>query len=350
MTHESTSTSHTIAIFQVRQILQGARRHGYDVEPLLIRAGISPLLLDSPLSRVSQLQYARLLSLLRKQMRDEYVGLCSRPVKIGSFARLCEDLVRCQRLGEALRSGFSFSHLLIDDFSARLIIDRGMAHVRIRATNDADPVLAFAERMFLFFSLGVASWLVGRRLPLLQVHYRGAPCGRRDDLYRIFQAPVSFEHDYFGYSFESRWLELPVVQHPLTVKDFVRQAPATLLIKYRDETSLSERIRRLLRRHLDQDLPTLDEVGETLGLTPQTLRRRLRDEGECYQSLKDRLRCDAAIEYLGKPELSLVDIASMVGFSEPSTFHRAFKKWTGLPPGEYRTSRLSAAARMAAIA
>jgi AraC-like DNA-binding protein len=71
-------------------------------------------------------------------------------------------------------------------------------------------------------------------------------------------------------------------------------------------------------------------------MTPQTLRRRLREEGQGFQSLKDHLRRDAAIEYLARPDMTLLDIADQLGFSEASTFHRAFKKWTGVAPGEYR--------------
>jgi AraC-like DNA-binding protein len=75
-------------------------------------------------------------------------------------------------------------------------------------------------------------------------------------------------------------------------------------------------------------------------MTPQTLRRRLREEGHGYQELKDDLRRDAAIDYLGRPDLTLIDIANLVGFSEASTFHRAFRKWTGVAPGEYRQTHL----------
>jgi AraC-like DNA-binding protein len=71
-------------------------------------------------------------------------------------------------------------------------------------------------------------------------------------------------------------------------------------------------------------------------MTPQTLRRRLREEGQGFQSLKDNLRRDAAIEYLARPDMTLLDIADQLGFSEASTFHRAFKTWTGVAPGEYR--------------
>jgi AraC-like DNA-binding protein len=99
----------------------------------------------------------------------------------------------------------------------------------------------------------------------------------------------------------------------------------------------------MLRRHLDREMPSLEEVGKALGMTPQTLRRRLQEEGQGYQAIKDDLRRDAAIEYLARPDLTLIGIANLLGFSEASTFHRAFKKWTGVAPGEYRHSRMGAA-------
>lgn len=107
---------------------------------------------------------------------------------------------------------------------------------------------------------------------------------------------------------------------------------------------MSERIRRLLRRRLDGELPSLAAVGDWLAMTPQTLRRRLREEGHGFQALKDGLRRDTAIACLAQLELSLLTIANRVGFSEASTFHRAFKKWTGVAPGEYRLTRIAAPA------
>jgi AraC-like DNA-binding protein len=86
-------------------------------------------------------------------------------------------------------------------------------------------------------------------------------------------------------------------------------------VKYRDRWSVTDRIRRLLRSHLRGEMPSLDDVGRALAMTPQTLRRRLRDEGQGFQALKDNLRRDAAIEYLARPELTLVDIAEQLGFS-----------------------------------
>ena len=83
-------------------------------------------------------------------------------------------------------------------------------------------------------------------------------------------------------------------------------------------------------------MPTLNDVASQLYLSPQTLRRRLAAEGKSYQGVKDDLRRDTAIHLLASPHLTLDEVAEKVGFSETSTFHRAFKKWTGVTPGLYR--------------
>jgi AraC-like DNA-binding protein len=104
---------------------------------------------------------------------------------------------------------------------------------------------------------------------------------------------------------------------------------------------VSERIRRLLHRRLDAGDLSLEAAAAALAMAPPTLRRRLRDEGHGFQALKDALRRDAAIDLLARPELALPEIAGRLGFSEASTFHRAFKKWTGVAPGEYRQTRIA---------
>jgi AraC-like DNA-binding protein len=330
------TTNHTVAIAQVTQILQGALQRGLDVNVLLLRAGISPSLLDSPVSRVTQGQYAALMLVLRRVTRDELWGLCSRPLKLGSFVQSCRMLVHCRTLGDVLTQGFQFYHLMLDDFVPRVQISQGVVSVRLTPRAAHTPQVAYAKRTFGFYCYGLACWLVARRIPLLDVIYPEADAQYTSDAGRLFQAPLRFERDSMGFRFEASWLDLPVVQTPQSLAEFLRQAPASLIVKYRDQTSLTERIRRLLRRSLAQELPSLEDVGHALAMTPQTLRRRLRDEGQGYQSIKDDLRRDVAIEYLGQPDLTLLDIANRLGFSEASTFHRAFKGWTGVSPGAYR--------------
>jgi AraC-like DNA-binding protein len=334
-------THHTIAIQQVEQILLGARGRGADVSALLRRAGISPALLESPLSRVTQAQYAALIFVLRHAMRDELWGLCPRPLPLGSFALGCRLLIEARTLGEALRTGLRYYRLLLADFTPRLQVQDGAARVSVVSRGQPPgPAQAYAERAFSFLGYGLACWLVARRIPLLAVDYPPSALGHSHDAGLLFQAPVHHGQPGTGWRFAAQWLDLPVVQNAQSLREFLQQAPASLLVKYRDQSSVTERIRRILRRHLAGELPSLDDIGRQLAMTPQTLRRRLHDEGQGFRAIKDDLRRDAAIEYLARPELTLPEIAALLGFSEASTFHRAFKHWTGAAPGEYRHTRL----------
>lgn len=333
---------HTVAIQQVVKVLEGARLRGLAVVPLLLRAGLPPALLASPLARVSQQQYAALLRVLRRVLRDELWGLISRPLRPGGFALCARQAVRAGTLEQALREGFAYYHLLIDDFTPRLELAGDVARVRIVRRAPYSSCLDYGQKAFMLFSFGFASWLVARRVPLLGVDYTEAPPGSESS--RVYQAPIRHGQPHIGYTFEARWLALPVVQTAQSLHEFLAQAPANLFVRYRDSTGTSERIRRLLRRHLGGEMPSLDDVARHLSSTPQTLRRRLRAEGRGFQQLKDELRRDAAISLLGQPELALIEIANRVGFSEASTFHRAFKHWTGVAPGAYRLSQRGSAA------
>jgi AraC-like DNA-binding protein len=238
-----------------------------------------------------------------------------------------------------LRAGLRHYRLLLSDFTPRLQVTGGVAALSLLPRVPADALLVYAQRAFAFLAYGLACWLVARRLPLLAVDLPCSEVDRPGDAPVLFQAPLS--HGVrTGWRFEARWLSLPIVQTAESLGAFLQQAPANLLLKYRDDSRLTERIRRILRRHLGGPVPSLETVGALLAMTPQTLRRRLRDEGRGFREIRDDLLRDAAIDYLTRPGLTLPEIASLLGFSEASTFHRAFKNWTGVAPGAYRQTRL----------
>jgi AraC-like DNA-binding protein len=106
--------------------------------------------------------------------------------------------------------------------------------------------------------------------------------------------------------------------------------------------SLILRIRELLKAHIGHDMPTLNDIASRLYMSSQTLRRHLATVGANFQKLKNDLRCDVAMDLLKLPELSIEEVSEKIGFSEQSTFYRAFKKWTGTTPGAYRTTYLAA--------
>lgn len=326
---------HTIAVYQVVQMLLAIDSEDARAA-VLRRAGISSALLESSLARVTQIQFARLMTALVRHHRDEFWGLGSLPLPLGSFAMCGRMLVGHRKVGDALRAGLRYYHALLPDFVPRLQVNQGLAYLRMSPRHPLNERQAYAVRVFMFLSYGVMCWLAARRIPVDEVVYQDSDVARRSDASRLFQAPIHLVDGEWGYRFDAKWLDLPVVQNNESVEPFLREAPACLLVKYRDQASFTERIRRMLRRYLTEEMPSLEAVSGMLFTTPQTLRRRLQREGQGYQMIKDALRRDVAVEFLTQSELPLLEVAAQVGFSEASTFHRAFKAWTGLTPGAYR--------------
>ena len=128
------------------------------------------------------------------------------------------------------------------------------------------------------------------------------------------------------------------MQNEQTLTEFLRSAPYPLIAAELPEPdgSTSRFIRELAARDFGKSFPTADEVARHLNVSTRTVHRRLRGEGTSYQALKDAIRRDAALAYLSRPELSISAVALLLGFQEPSAFHRSFRKWTGYTPGRWR--------------
>ena len=257
-------------------------------------------------------------------------------MKAGSFAMLCHAAVACRTLSQALDRSLRFFGLILDDIGAGA--ERGPSESRIvlQARAPGAERRVFAHELLLMLLYGVSCWLVGRRIPILRAEFSYPEPAHSAEYRLMYCANLGFGRANTAIVFESSHLDLPVVQDEHSIKDFLRTAPESILVKYKNSSSITARVRRRLRQFLPGEVPDFEGLAEDLNMTPATLRRRLREEGVSYQSIKDELRRDLAIDYLSHSGRTVMDIALELGFSERSAFHRAFRKWTGASPGEFR--------------
>ncbi|WP_347901512.1 AraC family transcriptional regulator [Pseudomonas purpurea] len=324
----------TIASHFARAALEGARRQGYDYSPLLQALGISAELLDEPRARLAPEQFTRLLQGLWQGLDDEYLGFGQGPSKPGTFAMMCHALIHCPTLSKALHRGLLFYSLFPD--GPRLTLSREGEMVRLSLDDSPlrDPEHFLTECLLVIWHR-LGSWLIGQRIRLEEATFSYPKPAHAAEYDLLFPCPQQFSASRSSLLFHSRYLAMPLLQDERTLKHFLERSPADLLSRPDDGDSLSSQLRRLLSRDSSR-WPDLETVAAHLHISPQTLRRHLREEGSSFQELKDQLRRDIAIYHLGRADLSLQQIAEQLGFSEPSAFHRAFKKWTGLTPGAYR--------------
>jgi AraC-like DNA-binding protein len=329
---------HTVSIAFVRGAVQ---RLGAPLrQAVLQRAGIAPELLAADAARVPAAAFASLWLAVGEALDDEFFGLDSRRMKVGSFALLCRALMGQGTVERALRQALRGFALFLDDIGATLSADGGEAVLAIDNRITGADARRFADETLLVMLHGLLCWLAGRRVPLARLEWGHPRPPHADEYRRMFSPRVTFDHAATVARFDARVLAAAAAVTPATLQAFLRQAPQSVFLKQVHQGGWAERVRRQLRRELVQPAAeplTLDGLARQFALSPATLRRRLDDEGAGWQALKDEVRRDLAIHRLADPRLSIEDIAAQMGFNDASSFHRAFRRWTGAAPGAYRS-------------
>ncbi len=328
----------TISIHFVREALQAVAGRGVSNEAVLRRAAIPARFLDEPLARVSPEQFGVLWRTLARDLQDEFFALDRHPARPGAYALLCQALLACADLREALRYVCRYTSLVLDGMRVTLALDGETATLRLR--DERARSSPFAHATYFMVAYGLACWLIARRIPILECQLAGVAPGFEAE-YRV----MFCEHIRFGSSegvlvMPASMLSQPVAQNRETLKQFLRRAPDVFLVKYRNTDSLAAQVRAKLRAIAPVDWPGLDGMATGLGAASSTFRRRLDAEGTSFQSIKNDLRRDMAITSLREGTDSIESLAQSLGFTEASAFHRAFVKWTGMRPSDYRRGAL----------
>ena len=326
-----------VSIHYISEALRHARPDHATAIAVLSDAGIDPALLEDPQARITNQQYAAVIVPLMQLTNDEFVLLGGRRrTPYGAFGMMCHSIIHEPTLKPALLRGLRFYELFTGDIHFRLRVHGDRAEVSIRWDDPAvDPMHSSTESMLTVLHR-LCSWLIGQRIPLVEATFAYAPPAHVDHYHTLFHCPLRFNQPKTCLVFNAHYLNYPLMQDAGSLKALLRNVPGMLFTPPTNPQLLTAQIRALLGKDFTREFPEFEDVAARLCMTPQTLRRRLKEEDNSYQAIKDPLRREAAIYYLSRPQLGIADIAQLMGFSEPSTFHRAFKKWTGMTPGEYR--------------
>lgn len=326
----------TISIELVREAFLQCGLSSVTKTALLSEAGIESRLIDEHDARVSVSAYATLWQNIEQHTDDLFFGMDPRPLRRGSLEFLCRSSMVQPTLAAGLESALNFLGLMLENFDARLVRQQSVAQIIIG--HDSRPASrAFADFTFWMIVHGVACWLCGRRIPILGVELQCAAPPFIGDYNVMFSENLRFQRPQSRMIFAADCLDLPIKRSLAELDAFLAAAPSNLLVKYRDPHSFASRVRQHLRSVPPEQWPHSDELAKSLFMSASTLRRRLADEAQSYQTLKDSLRKELTIGWLADEQLDLADIASRLGFADTRSFHKAFRKWSGTNPGHYRS-------------
>lgn len=328
-----------------RALLAQARAHNRDVGAILraARFPFDPLRQDAQTSFISREQYSRLCLELIRALGDESGGVMPDvQTPVGTTRLIALSMINSATLGAALRRSIEFNRVCRVRQGAQVINDLHIDQSRKEATlsyllSDDDSAVQHSVLCNLAMWMRFAGWLIGQHIDITSASCAGPRPGFMAGIRHFLPCPVDYEQPLNAVTFSARHLDAELVRSEADLAEFLKLAPYYMVIEPQASTmSITHRISEILGNDFRQEMPSFEALTRFLNMSARTLRRRLEKEGTSYQRIKDNVRRDAAISMLSREGLTVSEVAELVGFSDPSAFHRSFKKWTGQSPGSYR--------------
>jgi len=328
----------TLPIEFVRGAAALAERHGWDVNAILTEAGVSPALLDEGRSRVTDDQLVTVAQALWRETDDEVFGLGKHPLPRGSFRLLCYGIVNAVDLDDALGRFEGFLRAMP---GLPVTIERGPEVTTIGLPPGHGDSHQLMGLVGLASAQKLLAWAIRQEVPLVRVELTMPAPSYADELATVFGVPPAFGAPASQIAFSSTLLTAPLMRDEADIEEFIATSPRQLFEQSLGDPGLAERVRRILEVALKSgEWPTAEQVAGRLAMSAQTLRRGLAKDGTSLRQLNEQVRRDAAVTSLVNGEEKIGDLSVRLGFSEPSAFVRAFRRWTGSTPAAYRRDGL----------
>lgn len=326
-----------ISVLYVAVIARAVRERGQDPLPLLAQFGIDERLLVAPDARISIPRFMRLGHAAAALTGDQALGLTlgqlTRPVDAGRAGLAAQA---ADTAGTALATLIRYDLLTSQNSRGqpRMLAGEGAAEFySIRPYN--------AFNYFVVDSV-LAAWthflrrVTGQQAVLSRVTIEYQDRGLADVFEAWFGCPVIFGADHNRLYPRAEVLRLPCREAQPAVHRMLRQDCEQALARLRSGWGIQEQVREKLTPMLEGEAPKLEQVAAELGMTPWSLQRRLAESGGGFRELVDTTRRDLALDYIRETRLAFAEIAWLLGFSGPAAFHRAYRRWFGISPGEHR--------------
>jgi len=330
------------------KILDMLRHAGCDARKLAcpVPIELDPIELDpiesSPTcDHDKRIPYARLIELYQaaaNQTGDKALGLhVAEYVNPGMFDVIGYAAMYSATLGAALERVSRYYGIWTDGSAYSFRISGSRVHIRFEylasvhsdnTTQECDS--SMATPVCLGRKLTATDWTP------LEVRFQHKRPPTIIEYERVFGSAVKFNQPHNELVVDRCLFDQPISNSDPWLCALLDRHAAEMLRNSSSPAWLIQDVKRLLAASFHKGTPGLKGIAKELGMSQRTLQRRLSEYGVSHQGLLDEVRRDLSRHYLLESEMALGEVAYLLGFSEVSAFHRAFKRWTGLTPKDYR--------------
>ncbi|TDZ80715.1 AraC family transcriptional regulator [Mycobacteroides salmoniphilum] len=318
-----------------------AQQQGMDAAKMLMDVQVSPRFLTGEPAVLSPEQLRTMAREILARTGDLSFGISPAPIPTETLQILMFSLATSQTASVAFARWAVFRDAMPLVPNMTVATSGDLATVAVDAStlrlHDA-TVTEWA----LSLIVQIWSWLIMRPIHVERVLLpQGRPAGRSDRC-NLLDAPIEFGSGSAAIILGAELLDVPILRTEEEITSLLEH-PEQLWFNVRDyHQQLPERVERIVASSIGQGIPTVGDIATALNMTPSALQRSLRSEfGTSVREIRDTALRVEAIRSLESGMESLSDLSIRLGFSELSAFTRAFRRWTGASPAQYRNGARS---------
>lgn len=331
-------TAGRVRVAALRHLPDVLRGFGVPLEPLLDGLGLPADLMDNPENTVAVASAAELLALCAEQTRCPHFGLLvGQRASLTLFGLIGTLALNQTSVGTALRGLARTQHLhgragvpafiVKDDVAIYSLTLEGFLGIGAAHVQDLSAAMGFN----LMRDLCGPAWT-----PTEVMLPHAAPNDRRP-YDRYFRAPIRFDAEWTAVAFPARWLSQRVTGADPSLRGPLQERVDAVAARYADD--LIMRTRRALYVLVMQGEGSMTRVAELMGMHRRTLNRRLALSGTSISEQLEDVKSHIARQLVADTSMSMIEIASTLNYSDAGTFTRAFRRWTNMPPTEWRNQK-----------
>ena len=330
----------TVATTSSRALLAACGPIGLDPEVLLRAAGLTAAQVEDPDARLPIAAVSALWAAALKESGDPGLGLrVALAVPFGAYRvidflaasapTVGEGLVRVARYFPLINSALAWE--ITDDGSAKRL---ALTHPTIPGRLPR-PYAEYAVAVTILHCRRAS----GFDWPLIEVCFAFDAPPSSDAHVRAFGCPARFGGARSEFVIERSTWDTPSRAPSTELLRTLEDHAARMVESLEAKSVVQAQVARLIMEELEGGDPSLPKIARRMALSPRTLQRRLELEGSSFGDVLDRTRRELSEAYMKQRDLALTEIAYLLGFSEQSAFTRAFQRWYGVAPSQYRSER-----------
>lgn len=328
---------HSTSVRMICMLLKNAARTGINTQAICETVGLASETLEDPEARIPIYCLETIWKEVLRKTKDRNFGL-----HLGESIHgypggnlLFSVMVNCPTVGNALDKFCCYHKLMNDAIQPKLDVKDKLAYLSWEtASPQLSPSRHISEALLGIFNT-ILKHLTENPFRPVEVHFRHAPPQDIREHQRIFQAPLLFQQLKDELVIEKRHLEKPVFLASPQLLETLERYTLNLIHKIYLPNLWADKVICLLGKKMQGEKPLIESIATELAVSVRSLQNKLSQEGTTFQQLLDYARKEMARQYLINPDMTLCDIAFMLGFSEQSAFNHAFKRWTGKTPKQY---------------